>query len=72
MNLTRLHGEMITVLGTVDEADAVPTTQVVAAAKKLQSGLKELLSHWEELRNRELPALNDRLKQASLPEITME
>jgi photosystem II stability/assembly factor-like uncharacterized protein len=71
-NLTRLRGDLIAVLGLVDEADAAPTTQVVAASEELARGLKELMSQWEAVRSHDLPALNEQLRQAKLQAIAAD
>jgi photosystem II stability/assembly factor-like uncharacterized protein len=65
-NLSRLHGELIAILALVDEADAVPTTQAVAAADRSQQTLKELLGRWDEIRRHDLRELNEQLEREKL------
>jgi hypothetical protein len=69
---SRLRGDMIAILGLVDEADAAPTMQIVAASEQLERGLKELMSQWENLRSRDLPALNAQLREAKLQSIALD
>jgi hypothetical protein len=51
----------------IEGADTTPTTQAVAAVAEVQKALDSLLARWQELRSRDLPALNDQLKQSNLP-----
>jgi hypothetical protein len=67
VNLTRLNGELVTLLDIVDGADAEPTTQVVAAAGELERALAEQLARWREVQEREVSALDAQLRKAGLP-----
>jgi photosystem II stability/assembly factor-like uncharacterized protein len=62
--LARLNSGLNTLLTTVDSADAAPTTQAVAAFAEVERALDEQLARWAEIRNKDLPALNQLLKQA--------
>ena len=53
-NLVRLNGELASILGTVEGADAEPTTQVVAAASDLERALAAVLSRWSEVQRTRL------------------
>jgi hypothetical protein len=66
-NLVRLNGELSGLYEVIEGADAAPTTQAVAAVAELQKALDSLLARWQELRSRDIPALNEQLKQANLP-----
>jgi len=68
--LTRLSGELISLLGLLEGADATPTTQAVAASEELQRVLATLLERWNEVKSRDLKALNDQLRQANFPPLT--
>ena len=68
--LTRLSGQLLGLLMLVEAADATPTTQAVAASTKVQGELTTLLGRWGELKNSDLKALNEQLRQADLPAIT--
>jgi photosystem II stability/assembly factor-like uncharacterized protein len=68
-NLTRLNGELVTLLDIVDGADAEPTTQVAAAVGELERALAEQLARWRELQEREVSALDAQLRKAGLPPI---
>lgn len=45
----RLNAELLTLLDVVESTDAVPTTQAVAAAADLETGLDTALSRWKEI-----------------------
>ncbi|MGH7650567.1 MAG: WD40/YVTN/BNR-like repeat-containing protein [Gemmatimonadaceae bacterium] len=49
-SLTRLNGELATVLDAVEGADMDPTTQIVAAASGLERELNAVLARWAEIR----------------------
>jgi hypothetical protein len=68
-NLTRLNGELVTLLGIVDGADTEPTTQVVAAVGELERTLAEQLARWREVQDRDVSALDAQLRKAGLPAI---
>lgn len=68
-NLTRLNGELVTLLNIVDGADAEPTTQVVAAVGDLERALAEQLARWRDVQEREVSALDAQLRKAGLPAI---
>ncbi|HMY77022.1 MAG TPA: hypothetical protein PLQ88_34705, partial [Blastocatellia bacterium] len=57
-------------MNVVDDTDSPPTTQTVAATSTTQRTLAELLGRWEELKTKEVKALNDQLSKAKLPAIT--
>jgi photosystem II stability/assembly factor-like uncharacterized protein len=62
--LARLNSGLNSLLAIVDSADAAPTTQAVATFAEVERVLDEQLARWTEIRNRDLPALNQLLKQA--------
>ena len=68
-NLSTLNQHFSSILATADSADAAPTTQATAAYQELEQSASALNKSWEELRDREIPALNKTLKSAGLPAI---
>jgi photosystem II stability/assembly factor-like uncharacterized protein len=62
-----LAGQLNSLMGLVEGADAMPTTQAVAASDELQRALSDLLARWNELKGRDVTALNEQLRQANLP-----
>jgi len=69
-SLTRLNSDLNRVLDVLDGADASPTTQAVAAVGRLAASLKSVLAQWNGLKIREVPPLNERLRQAAIPLLT--
>jgi hypothetical protein len=58
-------------LRVLQEADAVPTAQAVTACEETQRSLRALLAKWEALTSQDLKALNERLRKAELPPLTL-
>jgi len=69
-NLTHLNQELATLLHVLQGTDAPPTTQALATHRELRQELQGLLARWDELRRREVSAVNQRLKASNLAEIT--
>jgi hypothetical protein len=67
MNLNRVNGAMASLLDLLQSADAAPTTQAVAASAEFQRILSGLLARWNEIKSKDVRALNDQLRQAGLP-----
>jgi photosystem II stability/assembly factor-like uncharacterized protein len=65
-SLTAVNGELGTLLRILQGADATPTTQAVAGVEEVRQGLEKLLGRWEELKGKEVKALNERLRKAGL------
>lgn len=59
-------------MGVLQEVDATPTTQVVAAAADLEKAIAPLMQRWEAIKTQDVPALNAQLKKAGLPELKMK
>ena len=51
----------------VEGADVAPTTQATAASGELQRRLAEMLNQWSQMKDRDVKALNEQLRKASLP-----
>jgi photosystem II stability/assembly factor-like uncharacterized protein len=69
--LSRLASELLSVMNLVEGADTAPTTQAVAASDALQKSLADALSSWSEIKNKDVKSINDQLRQAGLPAITL-
>jgi len=67
--LGRLNSGLASLLAIVDSADAAPTSQATATFAEVQRALDEQLAKWTELRSKDIPALNQQLKQAGAAEI---
>jgi hypothetical protein len=56
----------------VQAADAAPAASIKAAAADLESKLGAVMQAWRKLKDSDVPALNQQLKQAGFPEIKTE
>jgi photosystem II stability/assembly factor-like uncharacterized protein len=65
-SLGRTGAELGRLLGILQGADAVPTAQTVTAVEQTRADLEKLLGRWAAFRDKELPAMNARLKAAGL------
>ncbi|MDB6068737.1 MAG: glycosyl hydrolase repeat-containing protein [Pedosphaera sp.] len=63
----KLEGELNSLMGLVEAADATPTAQAVAASEDLQRALARLLVRWKELQSGEVKTLNESLHKVNLP-----
>jgi hypothetical protein len=70
-SLSSISGSLNSLMNMLQEADAAPTSQLIAAVTERRQALRALLDKWESLRTRELAALNSVLKAANLPEIAI-
>ena len=70
-SLARLNAGLRDLLTVADTADAAPTTQHLAMLKSLQSALNQQLSAWNEMKNRDVAALNQQLKATTLPQVVL-
>lgn len=68
-SLTRLNAGFSQLLANVDGADTAPTSQASAMFGELDAGLRQQLEHWQEIKNKDLPALNEQLKKSGAAEV---
>ena len=66
-----LNEELYTFGGMID-ADAAPTQPQQEVFKKLSSRLDEQLQKWAALKQQEVPKVNDMIKQADIPALTVQ
>ena len=67
-----LSGDIGALYAEVDRADALPTVAQVKAVTEIEKKLAGVMKQWMELKGSDLPALNEQLHRASLPEIRLE
>ena len=67
-----LKTKFLTLFGVFQEADVVPSTQAAAAVADLQKQLPPLMDRWNAMKSQDIPALNQQLKGANLPELKLE
>jgi len=65
-NLTAMNSSLETVYEMVDSADAAPTSQALKTFSELQSALLPLMAKWNEVKARDVEALNGKLRAANL------
>jgi photosystem II stability/assembly factor-like uncharacterized protein len=70
-SLSALRAKYGALFGVLQEADATPTTQARAALTEIEQQLPPLLQKWQELKMKELPATNEKLRQAGQPALTL-
>jgi hypothetical protein len=59
-------------MGLLQDADATPTPQAVAAVADSLKALGDLMARWNELKTRGLANLNAQLKEADLPTVEVK
>lgn len=61
-----LNVKLASLQGSVDAADAAPTAQQVDVYDLLRKRLDDVLTEWNEIRTKEIPALNEQLRAAGI------
>ncbi len=72
VTLTRVNGQASTLYQQIWQADAEPTSTQASLLSSVDGNAKTVLAQWRELQTTELPALNEKLRGASLPEVRIE
>ncbi len=72
LGFARLNGEFEMLLGYVDSADAEPTQAAQQTYATLESSLTGLEASWNEVKSKDIPSLNDKLRTANLSPITLK
>ena len=67
--LDAMRGALLQLMGVFQEADVAPTTQAAAAVPELTKAVPPVLAKWSQFKEQEIPALNEQLRAAKLPEI---
>jgi photosystem II stability/assembly factor-like uncharacterized protein len=71
-DFTKSNTELGQLLGIVDRTDAAPTKAAENAYGERAKLLEDLSSRWKTVKTQVIPALNDQLKAAGLPEVNEE
>ena len=66
-NLTRLNNGFSALLDTLQDADLAPTEPMVLAATELQRTLVKLMADWNQLKTKDVAAINEQLRAANQP-----
>jgi photosystem II stability/assembly factor-like uncharacterized protein len=72
LTLKRVNSTANTLYGDVYRADATPTVAQVEATKTAEQDSATVMKQWEALKTTDLPALNNALRGAGLPEVQLE
>jgi hypothetical protein len=67
-----LRARYLALLGLLQEADVAPTTQASGAVEELAKQLAPLMQGWQQVKSHDVPALNQQLKNANLPQLKLE
>ena len=70
--MSRVNGAVAGLYGDLDRADATPTAAQEAAIAAAGRDYAAAMKQWETLKKSAIPALNHKLRGASLPEIHLE
>jgi hypothetical protein len=70
-SFAQLNGQFGQMLGVVDGADAAPTQTAQDITGDLQRALTMLENQWDDVKARDVPALDDQLRRANLPIINL-
>ena len=70
--LVSVNGGISALYGELDRADAAPTTAQHNALAEVEGGFGDVMKLWTAWEKTDLPALNQQLRQANLPEVRFE
>ncbi len=70
--LREVSVQLRSLLDLFQETDATPTTQAVSAADSTQKSLAHLLGSWNNLKSKDLKALNDQLRLANVRPVELK
>ncbi len=72
LTLLRVGREVGTLYSDAGRADAAPTASQVTAMVGIERDFSGVITLWNAVKTADLPALNQELRSASLPEIRLE
>jgi photosystem II stability/assembly factor-like uncharacterized protein len=70
--LASVNGGIGALYGELDRADAAPTSAQHSALTEIEQSVAEVMKLWTALEKTDLPALNQQLRQANVPEVRFE
>ncbi|HSB74315.1 MAG TPA: hypothetical protein VLC12_01620, partial [Terriglobales bacterium] len=71
VTLNRVNGDIASLYGDVDRADAAPNAAQASALAETQRNFAAVMRRWNELKSADLPALNRQLQAAGLPPLQL-
>jgi hypothetical protein len=72
ITLTRVNGQVAALYGQVWQADAEPTGAQIKAATDTDHDASDVMQRWNTLKTADLPALNQTVHRANLPEVKIQ
>jgi hypothetical protein len=70
-SFSSINGTLLSMMELLEEADAEPTTQALAAVRGTQRDFDALVARWNALRTTDLTALNAKLRAAGQREVSL-
>ena len=67
--LSSVRSSLLSLMGILQEVDAAPTTQTVAAVAERTKAVAPVIQNWNRFETQELPSINAQLRAANLPEL---
>jgi hypothetical protein len=67
----QLADQLMELSGTVESADTAPTQASYAVFEGLHTALDAQIAKWNQIRDKELPAFNEKIRQAEIPTIAV-
>jgi hypothetical protein len=71
-SLTSVRAALLSLMGILQGADVAPTTQAVASITDRRKTIATLMTKWNELKSKDLPAVNAQLRKSNLPELKLD
>jgi photosystem II stability/assembly factor-like uncharacterized protein len=71
-SLTYTNGNLVELYKQVERADAAPTQAQVEGSTKSETVLAPMLTHWNDLKSRDIPQLNQQLKSGGLAALRLD
>jgi hypothetical protein len=72
VTLSRVNGQAETLYAQVWQADAEPPAAQMAVVAATERDSADVLKHWNDFKNTDLPALNRVLRESKVPEVKLE
>jgi photosystem II stability/assembly factor-like uncharacterized protein len=69
-NLSQAHSQLSSLLDVLQQSDAAPTLQAVAASADFQQQARTALMAWQQFKSEDVEAVNAQLRAANLPPLT--
>ena len=71
LTLNRIRAQWLQLMSTIQGSDFTPTLPMITAVEESRKTAGEILDRWRALKETEVKALNDQLRQAGLPVLSL-